>query len=196
MATKVTWDVDSFLARLNCLSACRGIRFSLYPKLSWNIKGNLHIKIQGCVLYQTTHVRLGYVLDGESYSLYAVFPNLGKGCRKTTYLRTEEHQTWVNRIFLPSIYEHCPFDVTQHFPRSWQEAADKVSTRKKESVWQTKTYDLNPHYTLPDLARIWQSVCHRTSFSEFSQFKGVFLVMDGKDLKLQFKSSVGVLDCC
>jgi hypothetical protein len=118
MATKVTWDVDSFLARLNCLSACRGIRFSLYPKMSWNIKGNLHVKIQGCVLHQATHVRLGCVLDGESYSLYAVFPNLGKGSRKTTYLRTEEHQTWVDQIFLPSIYEHCPFDVTQHFPRS------------------------------------------------------------------------------
>jgi hypothetical protein len=117
VATEVTWDVDSFIARLNCLSACRGIRFSLYPKASWNFKGDLHVKISDCTLHETAHVRLGSILDAESYSLFAVFPNLSRGSRKKTYLRAEEHRAWVDE--LPSIYEHCPFNVTHHFPRSW-----------------------------------------------------------------------------
>lgn len=89
-------------------------------------------------------------------------------------------------ILLPSIYEHCPFNVAQHFPRSWQEAANKANARKKESVWQTTVHDLNAHYTLPEqyLSRVWQSIYRRTSLPQFSQFKGVFLVIDGKDLKL------------
>jgi hypothetical protein len=158
----------------------------------------LHVKISDCLLHETPHLRLGSILDAESYSLFVVFPNLSRGSQKKTYLRTEEHRTWVDEILLPSIHEHCPFNITHHFPRSWQEAADKISARTKESAWQTKTYELNPHHTLPEqyLARIWQSVCRRTKLPKFSRYRDVFLVVDGKDLKLQFRSSLGVSDCC
>jgi hypothetical protein len=116
---------------------------------------------------------------------------------RQTFLRTEEHEILTDKILLPSIYEHCPFDVTQHFPRSWQEAAGKIGARKKEAVWQTRTYELNLHYTLPApyLARIWRSIQRRTSLQEFRPFREPFIVLNGKDLKLQFKSSE-ISDCC
>ena len=189
--TQAIWDVDSLLTRLNCLSACNGIRFSLYPKIVWNIKGDLHVSIQCSVLHKTPHLRIGCPLDGDPYSIFVFFPHLDDEYpRRTTYLRTEEHKIWVDKIFLPSIYEHCPLDVTQHFPRRWQEAADKISAQKKEDVWQRKTYDLNLHYTLPAqyLADIWRSIQRRTLLDELRQFRDIFLVLSGKDLKLQFKS--------
>lgn len=84
--------MDSFLARARSLSAFRGIRFSLYPKITWNIKGDLHVRINGCVVHQITHMRLGYALGGESYSIYAVFPNIEKTAQKsTTYLCAKDY---------------------------------------------------------------------------------------------------------
>jgi hypothetical protein len=196
--TQAIWDMDSILTRLTCLSACNGIRFSFYPKITWNIKSDLHVSIQGSVLHKTPHLRLGSPLDGDAYSIFVFFPRLDEECpRRTTYLRTEEHKIWIDEILLPSIREHCPLDVIQHFPRRWQEAADKISARKKEDVWQRKTYDLNLHYTLPAqyLADIWQSIQRRTSLDEFQHFRNIFLVLSGKDLKLQFKSPTLCSSC-
>ncbi|PVH72183.1 hypothetical protein DL98DRAFT_520621, partial [Cadophora sp. DSE1049] len=53
--TQAIWDVDSILARLACLSACNGIRFSFCPKITWNMKGDLRVSIQGGVLHKTPH---------------------------------------------------------------------------------------------------------------------------------------------
>ncbi|KAH7393755.1 hypothetical protein BKA64DRAFT_756170 [Cadophora sp. MPI-SDFR-AT-0126] len=155
------------------------------------MKSDLYVLIQGSVLHKTPHLRLGSPLNGDAYSVFVFFPRLNEECpRRTTYLCTEEHKIWIDEIFFPSIYEYCPLNVTQHFPRRWQEAADKINARKKEDVWQRKTYDLNLHYTLPPqcLGDIWQSIQRRTSLDEFRQFRNIFLVLSGKDLKLQFKS--------
>jgi hypothetical protein len=115
----------------------------------------------------------------------------------TTYSRAEEHRTRIDKVLLSSIYENCPLDVTQHFPRRWQEAADKISARKKGGVWRRKTSDLNLHYTLPAqcLASIWQSIQQQTSLDEFQQFRDILLVLSGKDLTLQFKSSTLSSSC-
>jgi hypothetical protein len=80
------------------------MQFSFYPKIVWNIQSDMHVSIQGRVLYKTPHIRLGYPLDGDTYGIYVFFPHLDdERARKTTYLRTEEHKIWIDEIFLPSI---------------------------------------------------------------------------------------------
>ena len=56
--TQAVWDVDGIIAQLDCLSACYGMGFSFYPKIVWNIQSDMHVSIQGRVLYKTPHIRL------------------------------------------------------------------------------------------------------------------------------------------
>ena len=186
-----TWDVDSIISWASCLSINRGLYLSYSPLVTRNIRTNVHVFHQGKALHLIPHFRLGSGRQSPEFGAYIFFPGISHACRTTSYLTKDEHRLWVDRLLLPAIRQVCPQDVIQYHPRSFDDAESKTYSRRRENCSGTVRNNMDMHHYLPPeyLEEIWCHIARSTEQPDLAKFRGLFIVLSAKNIKLQARSS-------
>ena len=207
--TATTYDIDSFIAKVKCLSvAKRGIRVQFSPSCLKNISSDLHlygkveerlqsgnIHVSQVPLHQIPHFYLGHLSSSLHIPLYVFFPGLWNSNVKNSYVSNQHLQQWMDIGFIPSILQHYPADIMQHLPLSFDSASMNIFARGRELGIQGQRFESGKrqelHYFLSGkyLKSVWEDMIKFSQQPGFLHFKGMFLLIDSKDLKLQLKSS-------
>ena len=210
LATTTTYDIDSFIAKVKCLSvASKGLRVQFSPSCLKNITSDLHlfskieeklpsgkVHINQVPLHQIPHFYLGHLASSLHLPIYVFLPGLwSKNITKNSYISNLHLQQWMDIGFIPAIFQHCPSDVLQHLPVSFSSASMNIFARGRECGIQDtrlqsgKRHEL--HYFLSGkyLKSIWQDMIKFSKRAGYTHFQDMFLLVDAKDLKLQLKSS-------
>ncbi|KLP14862.1 Uncharacterized protein LW94_6637 [Fusarium fujikuroi] len=186
-----TWDVDSVLCWASCLSITRGLYVSYHPPVSRNLGSSIHVFHHGTALHLIPHLRLGSGRQSPQFSVYVFFPGISHVCRTTTYLTKEEQRMWIDQLLLPAIRRCCPPDVIQHHPRSFDDVESKAYSRQRETCGGMVPNRMDMHHHLPQeyLSAIWHHMTQSTEQADFAGFRGMFIVLSAKNIKLEAKSS-------
>ncbi|PUU72593.1 hypothetical protein B9Z19DRAFT_1009012, partial [Tuber borchii] len=179
IATTTTYDIDSFIAKVKCLSvASKGVRVQFTPSSQKNISSDVHLfsKIEERLASGKVHVRqvplphiphfyLGHLTSFLYLPLYVFLPGLWqKNLGTNSYVANQHLQQWMDIGFIPSILQHCPPDIVQHLPLSFASASMNTFARGRElgiqnrEVYGAKRQEL--HYFLSGryLKPIWQDM--------------------------------------
>ncbi|KAF4429574.1 hypothetical protein F53441_14011 [Fusarium austroafricanum] len=185
-----TWDVDSIISWATCLSINRGLYISYHSPPTRNLASNMHIFHQGTPLHIIPHLRLGSGRQSPQFGVYVFFPGISHVCRTTTYLTKNERRMWINELLLPAIRHHCPPDVVQHHPRSFDDVESKAYSRQREACSGMVHSKMDMHHYLPQeyLQQIWYDMRQRSERSDLAMFRGMFIVLSAKNIKLEAKS--------
>lgn len=185
-----TWDVDSIICWASCLSINRGLYLSYFPVVTRNIRTNVHVFHQGKALHIIPHIRLGSGRQSPEFGVYIFFPGISHPCRTTPYLTKDEHRLWVDRLLLPAIREVCPEDVIQYQPRSFDDAESKTYSRRRENCSGMVRNNMDMHHYLPPeyLEDIWRHITRSVEQPDLVKFRGMFIVLSAKNIKLQARS--------
>ncbi|WKT54414.1 hypothetical protein QSH57_004998 [Fusarium oxysporum f. sp. vasinfectum] len=185
-----TWDVDSIISWATCLSINRGLYISYHSPPTRNLASNMHIFHQGTPLHIIPHLRLGSGRQSPQFGVYVFFPGISHVCRTTTYLTKNERRVWINELLLPAIRHHCPPDVVQHHPRSFDDVESKAYSRQREACSGMVHSKMDMHHYLPQeyLQQIWYDMRQRSERSDLAMFRGMFIVLSAKNIKLEAKS--------
>ncbi|EWZ79051.1 hypothetical protein FOWG_16769 [Fusarium oxysporum f. sp. lycopersici MN25] len=186
-----TWDVDSVLCWASCLSVTRGLYVSYHPPVSRNLGSSIHVFHHGTALHLIPHLRLGSGRQSPQFSVYVFFPGISHVCRTTTYLTKEEQRMWIDQLLLPAIRRCCPPDVIQHHPRSFDDVESKAYSRQRETCGGMVPNRMDMHHHLPQeyLSAIWHHMTQSTEQADLAGFRGMFIVLSAKNIKLEAKSS-------
>ena len=186
-----TWDVDSIISWASCLSINRGLYVTYFPPVSRNLKSSVHVFHQGKPLHLLPHVRLGNGRQSPQFGVYAFFPDISHDLRTTSFLTKEERRLWIDRLLLPAIRRWCPPDVIQHHPRSFDDVESKAYSRRRENCSGKAYHDMDMHHYLPQqyLAAIWSHMGQSTGHPDLTKFRGMFLVLSAKNIKLEVRAS-------
>lgn len=180
----ISFDVDSFLATATCLSVLRRLRRLFFPSCVRNIRTNLHQRFGGYNLHATPHMHLGSGLLNDQFKILAVFPFMDWKNRVGTFPPQSICASWVDDIFMPSLRKVCPPHFTHHFPLSFAHGRSKALAQSAETSSKvvgrtsTRTYTVAESYLGP----LWGEIRRRCQ--EFDMFRGVFLFVNAKDMKL------------
>ena len=208
-ATTTTYDIDSFLAKVRCLSvASKGIRVQFSPSCLKNISSDVHlfskidekllsgkVHVHHVPLHQIPHFYLGHLASSLHLPLYVFLPGLWNKNIHNSYISNQHLQQWMDIGFVPAIQHHCPPDVVQHLPSSFTSASMNVFARGRELGIQEGRFESGKrqelHYFLSGkyLKKIWQDMKKFAQRPGYTHFQEMFLLVDAKDLKLQLKSS-------
>ncbi|EXL64273.1 hypothetical protein FOPG_19459 [Fusarium oxysporum f. sp. conglutinans race 2 54008] len=185
-----TWDVDSIISWATCLSVNRGLYISYHSPPTRNLASNMHVFHQGTPLHIIPHLRLGSGRQSPQFGVYVFFPGISHVCRTTTYLTKNERRMWINELLLPAIRHHCPPDVVQHHPRSFDDVESKAYSRQREACSGMVHSKMDMHHYLPQeyLQQIWYDMRQRSERSDLAMFRGMFIVLSAKNIKLEAKS--------
>ncbi|KAL7903984.1 hypothetical protein GGI35DRAFT_484874 [Trichoderma velutinum] len=199
----VTFDVDSIIGFPSSLSvAKRGIRWSPTRMTVSDLQSDLHLRsfpvtyldadgVQRQVhrpVHQVPHYTFGRVIGFEDISLYFLFPKLYRAEQKSSKLRNEDFQLWMDGILLPAIYRCYSSDQVQHYPSSYNHSQYNSTARGVESL----TQQMHPMareqqlvYCLPpeSLGEVWASILSATQEPGFHQFQNVTILLQAKNLK-------------
>ena len=210
LASITTYDIDSFIAKVKCLSiATKGLRVQFAPSCLKNISSDVHLfsKIEETLptgkvhiyqvpLHQIPHFYLGHLASSLHLPLYVFLPGLwSRNASKNSYISNQHLQQWMDIEFIPAIVQHCPADVVQHFPLSFSSASMNIFARGRELGIQENRFESGKrqelHYFLSGkyLKNIWQDMIKFSQRAGYTHFQEMFLLIDAKDLKLQLKSS-------
>jgi hypothetical protein len=186
-----TWDVDSLISWASCLSITRGLYVSYHPPVSRNFGSSIHVFHYGTALHLIPHLRLGSRRQSPQFSVYVFFPGISHVCRTTTYLTKEERRMWIDQLLLPAIRRCCPPDVIQHHPRSFDDVESKAYSRQRETCGGMVPNRMDMHHYLPQeyLPAIWRHMTQNTEQADLAVFRGMFIVLSAKNIKLEAKSS-------
>jgi hypothetical protein len=184
-----TWDVDSVISWASCLSINRGLYISYHPPTSRNFGSSIHVFHQGTALHLIPHLRLGSGRQSPQVGVYVFFPGISHACRTTTYLTKDERRMWINQLLLPAIRRCCPPDVIQHPPRSFDDVESKAYSRQREACGGMVPNRMDMHHYLPQeyLQAIWHHMTQNTEQPELAMFRGMFIVLSAKNIKLEAK---------
>ncbi|KAH6974901.1 hypothetical protein EDB80DRAFT_830411 [Ilyonectria destructans] len=185
-----TWDVDSIISWASCLSVNRGLYVSYHPPISRNFGSSMHVFHQGTALHVIPHLRLGSGRQSPQFGVYIFFPGISHVCRTTTYLTKNERRMWINELLLPAIRHCCPPDVVQHHPRSFDDVESKAYSRQRETCGGMINHKMDMHHYLPQeyLQQIWHHINQRIEQPELAMFRGMFIVLSAKNIKLEARS--------
>ncbi|KAK2684297.1 hypothetical protein QWA68_016922, partial [Fusarium oxysporum] len=186
-----TWDIDSVISWASCLSITRGLYVSYHSPVSRNLGSSIHVFHHGTALHLIPHLRLGSGRQSPHFSVYVFFPGISHVCRTTTYLTKEERRMWVDQLLLPAIRRYCPPDVIQHHPRSFDDVESKTYSRQRETCGGMVPNRMDMHQYLPQeyLPAIWHYMTQNTEQADLAVFRGMFIVLSAKNIKLEAKSS-------
>ncbi|KAL5603551.1 hypothetical protein FOVSG1_006301 [Fusarium oxysporum f. sp. vasinfectum] len=185
-----TWDVESIISWATCLSVNRGLYISYHSPPTRNLASNMHVFHQGTPLHIIPHLRLGSGRQSSQFGVYVFFPGISHVCRTTTYLTKNERRMWINELLLPAIRHYCPPDVVQHHPRSFDDVESKAYSRQREACSGMVHSKMDMHHYLPQeyLQQIWYDKRQRSERSDLATFRGMFIVLSAKNIKLEAKS--------
>ncbi|KAH7111530.1 hypothetical protein EDB81DRAFT_829133 [Dactylonectria macrodidyma] len=186
-----TWDVDSIFSWASCLSINRGLYVSYHPPISRNISSNVHLSHHDKALHLIPHLRIGSGRQSPQFGVYVFFPGMAHVCRTTSYLTDDERRLWIDRLFLPAIRRSCPPDVLQHHPRSFDDVKSKAHSRRRELCSGIVQSNIDMHHYLPQeyLEAIWRYMTESTEDPGLVKFRGMFIVVSAKNIKLEARSS-------
>ncbi|KAH7231323.1 uncharacterized protein BKA55DRAFT_714563 [Fusarium redolens] len=186
-----TWDVDSIISWATCLSVNRGLYISYHSPPTRNLASNLHVYHQGTPLHIISHLRLGSGRQSPQFGVYVFFPGISHVCQTTTYLTKKERRMWIDELLLPAIRHYCPPDVIQHHPRSFDDMESKAYSRQREACSGMVRSKMDMHHYLPQeyLQQIWHYMEQRAERSDLAMFRGMFIVLSAKIIKLEAKST-------
>lgn len=189
-AIQRNWDVDSIISWASCLSINRGLYISYLAPASRNMQASVHVFHQGKPLHIIPHLRLGSGRQSPQFSVYIFFPEISHVRRTTSYLTNDERRKWIDKLLLPAIRHCCPQDVVQHHPRSFDDVESKAYSRRREACSSMVHNDIDMHHYLPEenLEAIWTHVSQSAEASDLEMFRGMFIVLSAKNIKLEAKS--------
>jgi hypothetical protein len=103
----------------------------------------------------------------------------------------DERRIWVDRLLLPAIRRFCPPDVIQHHPRSFDDVESKAYSRRRENCSGMVQNDMDMHHYLPPqyLEAIWCYMTQSTEHPDLVKFRGMFIVLSAKNIKLEARTS-------
>ncbi|KAL7940579.1 hypothetical protein V8C42DRAFT_349396 [Trichoderma barbatum] len=199
----VTFDVDSIIGFPNSLAvAKRGIRWSPTRMTVSDLQSDLHLRpIQVTYndqdgvrrqvrrpVHQVPHYTFGRIIGFEDISLYFIFPKLYRAEQKSSKLRDEDFQLWVDGILLPAIYQSYSSAQVQHYPSSYDHSRYNSTARGVETLTQhvhPVSREQQLVYFLPPepLADIWAYILNATQKPGFHQFQDVTILLQAKNLK-------------
>ncbi|KAL7917189.1 hypothetical protein ACQKWADRAFT_61602, partial [Trichoderma austrokoningii] len=199
----VTFDVDSIIGFPTTLSvAKRGIRWSPTRMTVSDLQSDLHLRsipvtyftadgVQRQVqrpVHQVPHYTFGRVIGFEDISLYFLFPKLYRAEQKSSKLRDEDFQLWMDGILLPAIYRCYSSDQVQHYPSSYKHSQYNSTARGVESLTQhvhPVAREQQLVYCLPpeSLGDVWAGILSATQEPGFHQFQNVTIFLQAKNLK-------------
>ncbi|OJD30059.1 uncharacterized protein BKCO1_670002 [Diplodia corticola] len=144
-----SWDVDSFIAEINGLSAYReGFKLAYRPPYMRSIKQNQRVLIRSRKLHRTRQLRLGTGTSSSTfYNCHVFFPNMPVW-NEEVHVSDVFQKEWIDRIVAPSLRLVCPPDVVQHHPVSFQDADNKSKVRRQDFVSGTSAA-IDVQYTIP-----------------------------------------------
>jgi hypothetical protein len=194
-------DVDSFLARITTLAAHRGgFNLAYYPPFLRRITQNQYIKIHGYKVHKMKNLRLGTgaFSQGLNYDCHVVFPHMPVPSKAETHLTDIQQAFWIDRIIVRALRHTCPNHIIQHHPRSFGDAKAKAVV-KQEAFFQGSKQAMDPRYLIPEefLSIFWEEVLRLVEAAVVAEperggeFRDLFLVVSGHDLKLIHGSSSG-----
>ena len=199
----VTFDVDSIIGFPSSLAiAKRGIRWSPTRMTVSDLQSDLHLQSIPVTyfdpdglrhqvnrpIHQVPHYTFGRVIGFEDISLYFLFPKRYRAEQKTSKLRDEDFQLWMDGILLPAIYQSYSSAQVQHYPSSYDHSRYNSTARGVETL-SHRVYPVAREqqlvYSLPPepLAEIWASICSAVQRPGFQQFQDVTILLQAKNLK-------------
>ena len=207
-----TYDIDSFIAKATDLGIAKvGLNIQLCPNQLHNISKNLHlavpipagrdrgdIRFQHVPLHQIPHFRLGTIHSALFLPLYIFFPMLYDSSSTTSNFVSNQHiKQWMDHGLLPSLYRHYSDDILQHIPSSYDVAYMAIYARSRELGQQDSNQPTSIsrrqelHYFIPSegLEKVWKDIEIFSRQPGYDYFQNMFLLLDGKDLKLMTKSN-------
>lgn len=199
----VTFDVDSIIGFPSSLAvAKRDIRWSPTRMTVSDLQSDLHLRsfpvtyfdadgVQHQVhrpVHQVPHYTFGRVIGFEDISLYLLFPKLYRAEQKSSRLRDEDFQLWMDGILLPAIYQSYSSAHVQHYPSSYNHSRYNSTARGVETLTQhvhPVAREQQLVYCLPPepLADIWTGILSATQKPGFHQFQDVTILLQAKNLK-------------
>ena len=92
---------------------------------------------------------------------------------------------------MPAVRHLCPPDVIQYHPRSFDDVESKAYSRRRENCSGQVHSNLEMHHYLPQqyLEAIWCHITQNTAHPDLAKFRGMFIVLSAKDIKLEVRSS-------
>ena len=205
-----SFDVDSYLGFLHSLAACReGLWHQPAPQARQNMTNDVHLEtpmfVAGddaeqapratlAMLRDVPHFLLGRVANTHDITIHILFPHLSRPQGQFIALTHEQLSRWLDRVFYPAVYYHCPAHVTQHLPASFRHAfsnskARQVEGRKIETAsyqaQQALGYHLQPEYLEPIWTDILRTIDTTPGLADFQEPQ---LFFSAKGSKLQFKT--------
>ncbi|KAE8334417.1 hypothetical protein BDV24DRAFT_172694 [Aspergillus arachidicola] len=116
-------------------------------------------------VHRISYLPLGRMCGFESVEIYVLFPRLYHPTRKSFMITKDEYTLWMNEVFLPALHAIYSESILQNLPVS---AADTQAR-----------YGLRPEL----LDSLWQGVSIRIDGQGLAQFRGMKLLLTGKNLK-------------
>ncbi len=192
-----TSDIDSFIARIKCLSAHKdSFWLSFYPSYLQAITQNQRVKINGHALHKVKQLYLGAGARslGFGYKCHVFFPHLKVDEEHENHLQDTEQEYWIDNIVLPSLREHLPGHQLHHLPRSWKEVVNKAKVKKEFQPNLDKgNFARSPSYHIPSqyLAPVTASILQRAQ----GGFRNPIFMITGHGLKHWSKRPTVQLAC-
>ena len=155
------------------------------------MRANVHVFHQGKTLHAIPHLRLGSGRQSPQFCVYVFFPGISHPCRTSSYLTRAERRIWVDNVLLPAIRYTCPPDVIQYHPRSFDDVESKAYSRRRENCSGGVQNNMDMHHFLPQryLKAIWTHMMQITAHVDLAIFRGLFLVLSAKNIKLEDRTS-------
>ncbi|KAG0122978.1 hypothetical protein HOY82DRAFT_619738 [Tuber indicum] len=207
ITTLSSYDIDSVLAFPSSLRFSKlGIKIAFAPARYANIQSDLHIRvplrhvkraksrIQSAPISDIPHIHLGQVTGADEYKIFLLFPQLMHDGQATNYLSDTDLARFYDNIFIPAIEEHCPANLLQHLPGSFEMAkfnaeAPGYESRTRITGTNRRTQSLLYHIPYRYLHQIWLSVQATSRLPGNHDFQDIIIFLNAKNLKLTTTSS-------
>lgn len=189
------YDIDSFMARLECASACKQpFSLSFVPRYMRQIRQSMVVEMGSVDVTKCKHVEFGRPTTTSALVTYAVFPHMDTSVQNN-FLNQEQQTTWLNNIVIPSLRSSCEQDLLQYIPVSYEDVNLKAGIKQEETQKiSSEMQKVAVDKVLPAscLERLWREIVTRsnaTGSSSHDNFSDPFLVVCGHDLKLHCQRS-------
>lgn len=175
------------IVRATCLSINRGLYVSYSSSIARNLRASVHVFHQGKPLHLIPHIRLGSGRQSSQFCVYAFLPEIAHPQRTTSLLTREERQRWIDHVLLVAIRHMCPSDIVQYHLRLYADVESKSYGRWWENCSGRVHHNMDMHHFIPHcyLKRIWRHMRRITAQPDLAMFRGIFLVLSAKNIKLE-----------
>lgn len=206
---KVEYDIDSIIAFPDSLAAFKvPVRLIRTLHTSFNLKSDLHIKIKVQYtpangrtrnvqrsLHEIPHLYIGTIDEIYHSTIFILFPRLIDESKTTNFLSTNQADRFFTKAFWPACRRYLSNAQLQHHPAGQSTAKMKARARGVEHQSAQRDRGLQEHKLYPyhpdALGAIWSDILETIAdpHAGMQDFRGARLLLDAKNLKLDFKCS-------